>query len=110
MPNRKSGAFLHQVMASKAVEVSESLVNFVTNSDRGIVHFDLQKHENLAVKKASCIVLNICFLLYFFTASFKLGVKNLMVELFRRNIFIDGVPEKVAQFFNIFDPSSLHTC
>ena len=37
------------------VEVSEPLVNSVKSSDHVVVHFDFpQKHEKLAVKKASC--------------------------------------------------------
>ena len=55
VPTHKSGGILDQVIASKEVEVSEPLENFVTSSDHGVVHFDLlQKHENLAVKNASC--------------------------------------------------------
>ena len=48
----KSG-ILDQVSSSQELEVSEPLVTFVTSSDHGVVHIDLlQKHENLAVKKA----------------------------------------------------------
>ena len=52
---QKSGRVLDQVITSEKGEVSEPLVNFVTSSDHGVMHFDLlQKHENLAVMKASC--------------------------------------------------------
>ena len=55
LPTHKSGGILDQVITSEEVEVSEPLVNFITSSDHGVVHFDLlQKHENLAIKKASC--------------------------------------------------------
>ena len=55
VPTHKSGGILDQFITSEEVEVSEPLVSFVTSSDHGVVHFDLlQKHENLAVKKASC--------------------------------------------------------
>ena len=51
----RNGGNLNQFITSEEVVVSEPLVNFVTISDHGVVHFDLlQKHENLAVKKASC--------------------------------------------------------
>ena len=54
VPTHKSGGILDQVITSEEVEVSEPLVSFVTSSDHGVVHFDLlQKHKNLAVKKAS---------------------------------------------------------
>ena len=54
LTHKKSG-ILNQVITSEKVEVSEPLVNFVTSSDHGVVHSDLlQKHENLAVKNASC--------------------------------------------------------
>ena len=55
VPTHKSGGNLDQVFTSEEVAVSEPLVSFVTSSDHEIVHFDhLQKHDNLAVKKASC--------------------------------------------------------
>ena len=55
VPTHKSGGILDQVITSEEVEVSEPLVNFVTSSDHGVVHFDLlQKHEISAVKKSSC--------------------------------------------------------
>ena len=55
VPTHRNGGILDQVITSEEVEVSEPLVNFVTSSDHGLVHFDfLQKHENLAVMKASC--------------------------------------------------------
>ena len=55
MPTQKSGGILEQVITSEEVEISEPLVNFVTSPDRGFMHFDLlQKHEKLAIKKASC--------------------------------------------------------
>ena len=55
VPTHRNGGILDQVITSEEVEVSEPLINFVTSSDHGVVHFDLlQKHENLAVKKASC--------------------------------------------------------
>ena len=55
VPTHKSGGILDQVITSEEVEVSEPLVNFITSSDRGVVHFDLlQEHETLAIKKASC--------------------------------------------------------
>ena len=55
VPTHKIGGILNQVITSEEVEVSEPLVNFITSSDHGVVHFDiLQKHENLAIKKASC--------------------------------------------------------
>ena len=54
VPSHKIGGILDQVITSEEFEVSE-LVNFITSSDPGVVHFDLlQKHENLAIKKASC--------------------------------------------------------
>ena len=54
VPTHKSGGILVQVITSVEVEVSEPLVNFITSSDHGVVHFDLlQKHENLAIKQAS---------------------------------------------------------
>ena len=55
VPTHKSGGILDQVIASEEVEVSEPLVNFITSSDHGVVHFYLlQKHENLAIKKSPC--------------------------------------------------------
>ena len=55
VPTHRNGGILDQIITSEVIEVSEPLVNFVTSSDHGVVHFDLlQKHENLAVKKASC--------------------------------------------------------
>ena len=55
VPTHKGGRILDQVITSEEVEVSEPLVSFITSSDHGVFHFDLlQKHENLAVKKASC--------------------------------------------------------
>ena len=55
LPTHKSGGVLDQVITSEEVEVSEPLVNFITSSDHGVVHFDLlQKHENSAIRKASC--------------------------------------------------------
>ena len=55
VPTLRSGGILDQVITSEEVEVSEPLVNFVTSSGHGVVHFDLlQKNKNLAVKKASC--------------------------------------------------------
>ena len=55
MPTHKSDGTLDQVITSEEVEVSEPLVTFVTSSYHGVVHLDfLQKHENLAVKMASC--------------------------------------------------------
>ena len=55
VPSHKSGGILDQVITSEEVEVSEPLVNFFTSSDHGVVHFDLpQKHQKLAIKKASC--------------------------------------------------------
>ena len=55
VPTQKSGGILDQVITSEEVEVSEPLVNFITSSDHGVVHFVLlQKHENLAINRASC--------------------------------------------------------
>ena len=55
VPTHKTGGFLDQVITSEEIEVSEPLVNFITSSDHGVVHFDLlQKQENLAIKKSSC--------------------------------------------------------
>ena len=55
VPTHKIGGILSHVITSEEVEVSEAPVNFITSSDHGVVHFDLlQKHENLAIKKASC--------------------------------------------------------
>ena len=55
VPSHKNGRILDQVITSEEVEVSEPLVNFITSSCHGVVHFDLlQKHEKLAIKKASC--------------------------------------------------------
>ena len=54
VPTHKSSRILNQNITSEEVEVSEPLVSFVTSSDHGDVHFDLlEKHGNLAVKKAS---------------------------------------------------------
>ena len=54
VPFYKSGGILDQVITSEEVVVSEPLVNFVTSSDHGAVHFDfLQTPKNLAVMKAS---------------------------------------------------------
>ena len=54
-PTHKTGGFLVQVITSEKVEVSETLFISITSSDHGVVHFDLlQKHKNLAIKKASC--------------------------------------------------------
>ena len=54
VPTHKGGGILDQVITYEEVEVSEPLVNFVTSSDQGVLHFDLQqKHKKLAVKKAS---------------------------------------------------------
>ena len=55
VPTYKCGGIVDLVITSEEVEVSEPLVNFGTNSDHGVMHFDfLQKHESLATKKASC--------------------------------------------------------
>ena len=54
VPTHKSSRILDHVITSEEGEVSEPLVSFVTSSDHGVVHFDLlEKHGNLAVKKAS---------------------------------------------------------
>ena len=55
VPTHKSVGLLDQVITSEEIKVSEPLVNFILSSDHGVVHFDLlQKHKNLAIKKASC--------------------------------------------------------
>ena len=39
----------------REVQVSDTLVNFVTSSDDRVVHFDLlQKHDNFAETNTSC--------------------------------------------------------
>ena len=55
VPTQKSGGILNQVSTSEEVELSEPLVSFVTSSNPVVLQFDLlQKHDNSAIKKASC--------------------------------------------------------
>ena len=55
VPTHKSAGLFDPVIKSEEFEVSEPLLNFVTSSDHGVVHFDvLQKRESLTLKKASC--------------------------------------------------------
>ena len=52
VPTHEIGGIFDQVITSEEVEASEPLVNFITSSDHGIVHFDLlQKAREFSYKE-----------------------------------------------------------